>query len=181
MWGTSVQFLSFRTKMYILEMISGTAFGRLLHCKGPVKQAIFMVYWTKKRRVHLWRLGFYSNSPKWFLSEQATLARQYLTLFMMFLQCSPVLSLSLPSKLSAILATSDHLLITTGAAPGRGQPWRVGEGRFTAEGHSLPFLTVLSHMRTCGAWQQQPCYGWCCRKTLSVPSRSLSSSPLRAP
>lgn len=112
MWGTSEQFLSFRTKMYILEMISGTAFGRLLHCKGPVKQAIFMVYWTKKRRVHLWRLGFYSNSPKWFLSEQATLARQYLTLFMMFLQCSPVLSLSLPSKLSAspchIWPSPDH-------------------------------------------------------------------------
>lgn len=37
---------------------------RLLHCKVPVKQAVFMVYWTKKRRVHLWRSGFYSTLPQ---------------------------------------------------------------------------------------------------------------------
>lgn len=149
-----------------------------------------MVYWAKKRRVHLWRSGFYSTLPQVisqrtsYFSKAISNIVHYVSL--MFPCTFTLLPLQAVSQSLPHLTNSWSLHGLLLAVDCQGEWEKAGlllrDTQLTAEGYSLPFLTVVNHLRTCGVWQQQPYYGWCRRKNhAQCPQQvSLILSPTAA-
>lgn len=160
--------------MYILEIISGTAFVQTVALQNPCQTGCLYGLLNKKEESTLVEIRILFHTPSsvsqwtsYFSKAVSDIVHDVSPILPCSFTLLPLRAVnqSLPHPTTSWSLQGLLLAVTS-----QGEQ----ENRLTAEGHTLPFLTVLSHMRTCGVWQQQPCYSWCCRKTLQVSPAGLS-------